>query len=77
MLSLVLIRAPVEKTRPLGTDEMIQLVGLLPRDFELATVYTAAVCTGAREPLAAAEFVRMLAGSEAAELRRAGGFEPA
>jgi molybdate transport system substrate-binding protein len=55
----------------------VQLVGLLPRDFELATVYTAAVCTGAREPLAAAEFVRMLAGSEAAELRRAGGFEPA
>jgi len=54
----------------------VQLVGLLPREFELATVYTAAVCTGAREPLAAAEFVRMLAGDEAAALRKAGGFEP-
>jgi len=55
----------------------VQLVALLPPEFELATVYTAAVCTRAQEPLAAAEFVRMLAGSEAAELRKAGGFEAA
>ena len=54
----------------------VQLVGLLPPEFELATVYTAAVCTHAQEPLAAAEFVRMLAGDEAAALRKAGGFEP-
>jgi molybdate transport system substrate-binding protein len=53
----------------------VQLAGLLPREFELATVYTAAVCTRAQEPLAAAEFVRMLAGDEAAALRAAGGFE--
>ncbi|MGZ5194157.1 MAG: molybdate ABC transporter substrate-binding protein [Ramlibacter sp.] len=53
----------------------VQLVGLLPREFELATVYTAAVCTRAQEPLAATEFVRMLAGGEAAPLRKAGGFE--
>jgi molybdate transport system substrate-binding protein len=54
----------------------VQLVGLLPREFELATVYTAAVCTLAQEPLAAAEFVRMVAGDAAAPLRKAGGFEP-
>jgi molybdate transport system substrate-binding protein len=53
----------------------VQLAGLLPREFELATVYTAAVCTCAQEPLAAAEFVRMLAGEEAAALRAAGGFQ--
>jgi molybdate transport system substrate-binding protein len=53
----------------------VQLAGLLPREFELATVYTAAVCARAQEPLAAAEFVRMLAGEDAAALRRAGGFE--
>jgi molybdate transport system substrate-binding protein len=53
----------------------VQLAGLLPREFELATVYTAAVCTRAQEPLAAAEFVRMLAGEEAAALRAAGGFQ--
>jgi molybdate transport system substrate-binding protein len=47
----------------------------LPREFELATVYTAAVCARAQEPLAAVEFVRMLAGAEVASLRKAGGFE--
>jgi molybdate transport system substrate-binding protein len=53
----------------------VQLVGLLPPEFELATVYTAAVCTHAQEPLAAAELVRMLAGAEAAPLRKTCGFE--
>jgi molybdate transport system substrate-binding protein len=53
----------------------VELVGLLPREFELATVYTAAVCARAQEPLAAVEFVRMLAGAEVASLRKAGGFE--
>jgi molybdate transport system substrate-binding protein len=53
----------------------VQLVGLLPREFELATVYTAAVCVRAEDPLAALEFVRMLGGAEAAALRKAGGFE--
>jgi molybdate transport system substrate-binding protein len=55
----------------------VRLVALLPREFELATVYTAAVCARAQEPLAAAGFVRMLAGEEAAALRKAGGFEDA
>jgi molybdate transport system substrate-binding protein len=55
----------------------VELAGLLPKAFELATVYTAAVCTRAQEPLAAVEFVHMLAGEEAAALRRAGGFEDA
>jgi molybdate transport system substrate-binding protein len=55
----------------------VRLAGLLPHEFELATVYTAAVCARAQEPLAAAEFVRMLAGDEATALRQAGGFEAA
>lgn len=54
----------------------VQLVGLLPPEFELATVYTAAVCSAAREPRAAADLIRLLAGPEAASVRRAGGFEP-
>jgi molybdate transport system substrate-binding protein len=53
----------------------VQLVDLLPREFELATVYTAAVCIRAEDPLAALEFVRMLGGADAAPLRKAGGFE--
>ena len=55
----------------------VQLVGLLPKEFELATVYTAAVCTRAAEPDAAGVFVRMMAGAGAAALRQACGFEAA
>lgn len=54
----------------------VQLVGLLPPEFELATVYTAAVCTRAQQPAAAADLIALLAGAEAASLRAAGGFEP-
>jgi molybdate transport system substrate-binding protein len=55
----------------------VRLVGLLPKEFELATVYTAAVCTKAREPQAAREFVALLARDEAAAVRADCGFESA
>jgi molybdate transport system substrate-binding protein len=55
----------------------VQLIGLLPPEFELATVYTAAVCTRAKQPAAAAALIRLLASAEAARLRVSGGFEPA
>jgi molybdate transport system substrate-binding protein len=55
----------------------VRLVGLLPKEFELATVYTAAVCTKAREPQAAREFVALLASDEAAPVRADCGFESA
>lgn len=55
----------------------VQLVGLLPPEFELATVYTAAVCTRAQQPAAAADLIRLLASAEAAGLRASGGFEAA
>jgi molybdate transport system substrate-binding protein len=53
----------------------VQLVAVLPKQFELATVYTAAVCTKAAQPQAAAALIKLLIGSEASELRRLGGFE--
>jgi molybdate transport system substrate-binding protein len=53
----------------------VQLVAVLPKQFELATVYTAAVCTKAAQPLEAAALIKLLISSEAAELRRLGGFE--
>ena len=53
----------------------VQLAGLLPSQFELATVYVAAVCTGAAQPEAAAALIALLAGDEARPLREAGGFE--
>jgi molybdate transport system substrate-binding protein len=53
----------------------VQLAGLLPREFELATVYSAAVCTEAAEPAAAADFIRLMAADTNAAVRAAGGFE--
>ena len=53
----------------------VQLVGLLPKEFELATVYTAAVAAKAEQPQAARMMIELLAGPAAAEARRSGGFE--
>lgn len=53
----------------------VELVGLLPKEFELATVYTAAVCTKAQSPDEARRFVAQLASSEHAATRRECGFE--
>jgi molybdate transport system substrate-binding protein len=55
--------------------EGVQLVGLLPKEFELATVYTAAVCTKARDPQEARALVQLLSGEHAAAARAACGFE--
>jgi molybdate transport system substrate-binding protein len=55
--------------------EGVDLIADLPKEFELATVYTAAVCTGAKAPDAAAALIGLLAGAEAAELRAECGFE--
>lgn len=53
----------------------VQLVGVLPRQFELATVYTAAVCSRAANPAAAEALVELLCASASAAQRLAGGFE--
>lgn len=53
----------------------VELVALLPKEFELATVYTAAVCANAGEPVEAREFVRLLAGDAASAARAQCGFE--
>jgi molybdate transport system substrate-binding protein len=53
----------------------VALVGPLPAEFELATVYSAGVTTAAQDNVAAVEFVQMLTAPAARELRRSGGFE--
>ena len=55
--------------------EGVTLVAALPAEFELATVYTAAVCAGSLQTALAAQFVALLGGPESAALRVAGGFE--
>jgi molybdate transport system substrate-binding protein len=53
----------------------VQLAGLLPPPFELATVYTAAVCTRAESPGAARALIEELCSPANAALRKQGGFD--
>jgi molybdate transport system substrate-binding protein len=55
----------------------VRLVGALPRQFELATLYTAAVTAGARQPEAAAHFISLLISpAQRAQRERCGLTEP-
>ena len=53
----------------------VTLVAPLPKAFELATIYTAAVCARAREPKAAQALIDLLVNADASALRRTCGFE--
>jgi len=53
----------------------VLLVGLLPREFELATVYSAGVCADAASPDAARRFAALLTGESSRALRTQAGFE--
>ena len=53
----------------------VVLVGLLPREFELATVYSVGVCVGATNPEAAQRFIELLTGAPSRALRVKAGFE--
>lgn len=55
--------------------EGVEFVGMLPPEFELATVYTAAVAAGTAQAALAQAFIALLAGAEAQAVRAAGGFE--
>lgn len=55
----------------------VRLAGVLPKEFELATTYTAAVCSRAQEPKAAATLVQLLVSDASRPLRMTGGFETA
>jgi molybdate transport system substrate-binding protein len=54
----------------------LDLVGALPAPFGLATVYSAALATAARNADLATRFIALLSGMQSLDLRRAGGFEP-
>jgi molybdate transport system substrate-binding protein len=53
----------------------VQVAGVLPAPYELATTYTAAVASDAQEPELAAALIATLTSAEAAELRARCGFE--
>ena len=52
----------------------VTLVGLLPKEFELATTYSVAVCTNAVESVLARKFAGLLTGTKSQALRVRGGF---
>jgi molybdate transport system substrate-binding protein len=54
----------------------VVLAGRLPEEFALATVYAAAVSSGANSPVEARQLVARLTGTSSAALRQTGGFEP-
>ena len=54
----------------------VTLVGPLPKQFELATVYTAGVCTRAALPDQAKRLAALLGGDAARAIRAQAGFEP-
>lgn len=57
--------------------EGVALVGALSGEFELSTDYAAAVGGRAAQPELGRRFIDLLAGERHAQLRQAGGFEPA
>jgi molybdate transport system substrate-binding protein len=54
----------------------VALAGVLPPEFELATLYAAAVTANAADPADARRFVALLTGHATQELRTKAGFEP-
>jgi molybdate transport system substrate-binding protein len=55
--------------------EGVTLVGPLPKEFELSTVYSIAVCSAAQQPDVAQRLAQWLCGAEATEARGKAGFE--
>jgi len=68
--------------RPIGCTQIteilntegVALVGDLPAEFALATVYTVGICARAQSPELARRFVALLTGEDSRELRRTLGF---
>jgi molybdate transport system substrate-binding protein len=53
----------------------VDLVGVLPAEFELSTDYTLGVCTHSQAPEQAHLLAQLLAGPASAQVRKQGGFE--
>jgi molybdate transport system substrate-binding protein len=53
----------------------ISLIGMLPKEFELATDYCLGICANAQNPQLASDFASLLISNEAAALRAKIGFE--
>jgi molybdate transport system substrate-binding protein len=52
----------------------VELIGSLPKEFELATDYTLGICSKAQQPALAKKLAELLAGPASKAIRRQGGF---
>lgn len=76
--------AAAASSRPIGCTQVteilatsgVNLAGALPKEFELATVYTAGVAARTARPDEARRLAALLAGDSASHVRRQIGFEP-
>jgi len=55
--------------------EGVDLVDVLPAEFELSTDYTLGICTHAKNPKYAERLADLLTGTASAAVRKQGGFE--
>jgi len=55
--------------------EGVDLIDVLPAEFELSTDYTLGICTGSQNPAQAQMLSDLLSGSASEAVRRQGGFE--
>jgi molybdate transport system substrate-binding protein len=53
----------------------VDLIAPLPKEFELATTYTAAVCSSSTQPESAAALIELMSSADTAPLRLTCGFE--
>ncbi len=76
--------AQARAERPIGCTQVteivatpgVALVGVLPKGYELATIYTAGVCARAELPGEARRLADLLSGESAHSVRQRAGFEP-
>jgi len=59
----------------INNTQGVVLAGMLPREYELATVYSVGVCAAAPNPDAARRFAALLTGADSHALRVKAGFE--
>jgi molybdate transport system substrate-binding protein len=74
--------AETDAVKPIGCTQSTEILntagvvlsGSLPRGFELATMYTAAVTTKAADPVHARDLINLLSGDDQGKLRERAGF---
>jgi molybdate transport system substrate-binding protein len=71
------IEIAIQQISEIVTVQGAELLGPLPGDLQLTTVFATGIGTGAKEPAAAKEFIKFLSSPAAAVVIKAKGMEPA